>query len=101
MTLGQEESEDMKKNETAAAARSARKDFPAPPSLPELPDLPDPAKLGKDQLLKLLDQLRILYDRVLSLEPEEDDTQAYDLWEERLEDLDDLTDDIQDLLDRM
>lgn len=49
-------------------------------------------------LLLLLDRL---YDSRQALEPDEEDGDAYDEWEESLEEIDDLIDDIRDRLEEL
>ncbi len=86
-------------NGPVPGAAETLQDCPSPsPSFPELPAVPDLKSLDEAALRRLLDELQTLYDRVLMLEPEEDD-ENYDLWEERLEEIDDLTDDILDAME--
>ena len=48
---------------------------------------------------ELLSRLRRLYDAVLEEEPPEDDEEAYAQFEERLEDMDDLMDELLDAME--
>lgn len=60
-----------------------------------------PEEMTREELLLLIPRIEALYDRLQDEEPEDDDPESeeYLAWEEDLEMLDDLLDDIQDLLD--
>ena len=53
------------------------------------------------ELRALLDQLNVLYDEQQGLEPDEEDSDEYDEWQEGLELIDDLIDDIRDRIDEL
>ena len=61
-------------------------------------DLDSMTVAGLNDLLVRLDQL---YDHQQALEPGEEDSDAYDEWEESLEEIDDLIDDIRDRLEEL
>ena len=54
--------------------------------------------LGEDELNALQTEAERLYDLLLQQEPEDTESEEYADWEEKLEVLDDLMDDIQDRL---
>ncbi len=60
----------------------------------------NPEEMGREELLALLDALEACYAEESDREPPEDaEEEAVIAWEERLERLDDLTDDVRDLLE--
>ena len=67
-------------------------------SLDQLDDL-DPEAMSGPELVLLLEHLNQLYDELQPLEPEDEDSDEYLAWEEDLEYLDDLMDDIRDCLE--
>ena len=72
-------------------------EFFLPDDLDDL-DLDSMTVAGLNDLLVRLDQL---YDHQQALEPGEEDSDAYDEWEESLEEIDDLIDDIRDRLEEL
>jgi hypothetical protein len=67
-------------------------------SLDQLDDL-DPEAMSGPELVLLLEHLNHLYDELQPLETEDEDSDEYLAWEEDLEYLDDLMDDIRDCLE--
>ena len=61
----------------------------------------DIRSLKAPELRELFTRLNQLYDILQMHEPKDDDSEEYELWEESLEDIDDLLDDIQDLLEAL
>ena len=53
----------------------------------DLTDLPDPASLDPDALRALFRDLESLYDETDAREPEDEESEEYDTWLERLEEL--------------
>ena len=60
-----------------------------------------PEEMTREELRRLLDSLAACYEAEAAKEPPEDaDEETVIAWEERLEALDDLTDDVRDLLEK-
>lgn len=62
---------------------------------------PDLDRMSRKELLDYLEAVRAQIDRLDEQEPEDMDSEAYEDWGDRHEELEDLADDIQDLLDEM
>ena len=60
---------------------------------------PNLEKMTREELLDCLDSIRAQLDQLDRLEPEDRDSEAYDAWGDRHEELEDLADDIRDRLD--
>ncbi len=60
---------------------------------------PDLEKMTREELLDCLDSVRTQLDQLDRLEPEDWDSEAYNAWGDRHEELEDLADDIRDRLD--
>ncbi len=78
--------------------------FPAGASLPddeEMMDLEDMDldELTAEELEDLQEQIESLYHILLHQEPEDEESEEYLEWEEKVEFLDDMMDEIQDRLD--
>ena len=58
-------------------------------------------RMSREELLDYLEAVRAQIDRLDEQEPEDMDSEAYEDWGDRQEELEDLADDIQDLLDEM
>ena len=67
-------------------------DFPAFPGQPELDGM------DRAQLLSCLERIQLILDE---LEPEDMDSDAYEVWGERHEALEDMADELQDRLDEL
>lgn len=61
----------------------------------------DLSRMDKDALLALLAQLEAQISALDEAEPEDMETEAYELWGEEHEELEDQLDEIRDLLDDM
>ena len=68
-------------------------DFPAFPGQPELDGM------DRAQLLSCLERIQLMLEHLDELEPEDMDSDAYEVWGERHEALEDLADELQDRLD--
>ena len=55
--------------------------------------------MNASELRALLDRINRAYDELLQREPPEEDSEEYEAWEDSLEELDDLIDDIGDQLE--
>ena len=71
--------------------------FPGPGAPEDFDDI-DLNGLSRDGLEALLDRVKNRYAEIEAEEPEDEESDEYEAWMERLEDLDSLMDDIQDLL---
>ena len=60
---------------------------------------PDPDGMGRDELLDYLDAVLAQISRLDEQEPEDMASEAYEIWGDRHEALEDLADEIRDLLD--
>ena len=70
-------------------------DFPAFPGQPELDGM------DRAQLLSCLERIQLMLEHLDELEPEDMDSDAYEVWGERHEALEDLADELQDRLDEL
>ena len=70
-------------------------DFPAFPGQPELDGM------DRAQLLSCLERIQLMLEHLDELEPEDMDSDAYEVWGERHEALEDMADELQDRLDEL
>ena len=63
--------------------------------------LPDPARMDREALLACLRETREQLDWLDDREPEDMDSEAYQLWGDRHEELEDLADEIMDRLEEL
>ena len=70
-------------------------DFPAFPGQPELDGM------DRAQLLSCLERIQLMLEHLDELEPEDMDSDAYEVWGERHEAREDLADELQDRRDEL
>ena len=70
-------------------------DFPAFPGQPALDGM------DRAQLLSCLERIQLMLEHLDELEPEDMDSDAYEVWGERHEALEDMADELQDRLDEL
>ena len=68
---------------------------------PQLPDWEDLEAMGRQELLRCLETVREQIARLDEEEPEDMESEEYEAWGERHEELEDLADDIQDRLEEL
>ncbi len=61
----------------------------------------EPEEMTREELLGCMEKLRSELDRLDQQEPEDMDSEAYETWGDRHEELEDLVDEIMDLLDEL
>lgn len=66
---------------------------------PQLPDWEDLEAMGRQELLRCLETVRERIARLDEEEPEDMESEAYDAWGDRHEELEDLADEIADRLE--
>ena len=66
---------------------------------PQLPDWEDLEAMGRQELLRCLETVREQIARLDEEEPEDMESEAYDAWGDRHEELEDLADEIADRLE--
>ena len=66
---------------------------------PQLPDWEDLEAMGRQELLRFLETVREQIARLDEEEPEDMESEAYDAWGDRHEELEDLADEIADRLE--
>ena len=66
---------------------------------PQLPDWEDLEAMGRQELLRCLEAVRAQIARLDEEEPEDMESEAYDAWGDRHEELEDLADEIADRLE--
>lgn len=64
-------------------------------------EAPDPDGMSREELLAQLERVRARMEQLDEQEPEDMNSEAYEIWGSRHEALEDLADEIQDLLDEM